>query len=201
MKKEAIFIVVLALGVGILIGIIYANWKRDTAAPVENRSTGATPAAQTAPVVNYQQQIVALEGLAERDPDNRKIWVQLGHVFFDAKEPMKAIDAYGRALELDPHDADVLTDQGIMFRRVGWFDRAVENFRKAGEIDPAHAQSLYNLGIVYRYDIKDFDAAIAAWTTLIEKNPGLSGLEQIKQEIEFLKTHPQLPEQQSLSPQ
>ena len=190
MKKETIFFVVLALVAGVLFGVIYSNMKSDKSpAP-----SGATSAPIQAPVVNHQQQITMLEGIVTREPDNHNAWVQLGHNFFDANEPMKAIDAYAKALALEPDDPNILTDQGVMFRRVGWFDKAIANFEKANAIDTRHQQSLYNLGVVYRYDLQDFDKTIDAWDRFIALNPTGAGIDQIKADLDFLKSHPSMPQ-------
>lgn len=197
MKKETIVFVVVALVVGILGGVIYSNWKRD-AAP--QTSDGSPPPAAGVPVVNYQQQIAMLEGIVAREPDNRNAWVQLGNNYFGADQPIKAIEAYEKALELGPDDPNVITDQGTMFRRVGWYDRAVANFQRAAQLDPNHLQSRYNLGIVYRYDLQNFAAAADAWESFLALNPG-GNVEQIRAEIEFMRNHPPIPGGMAPAPQ
>ncbi|MBN1958083.1 MAG: tetratricopeptide repeat protein [Desulfuromonadales bacterium] len=188
MKKETIFFAAIALAVGVLIGVIYSNQKKDTP---QTSSTSLPPL--QAPV-NHQQQITMLEGIVAREPDNRNAWIQLGHNYFDANEPMPAIDAYAKALALDPDDPDILTDQGVMYRRVGWYDKAIVNFQKAYQLNNRHQQSLYNLGIVYRYDLQDFDKAMDAWNRFIALNPSGPGAEKVRAELDFLKNHPQLPQ-------
>lgn len=188
MKKETIFFAAIALAVGVLIGVIYSNQKKDTP---QTSSTSLPPL--QAPV-NHQQQIAMLEGIVAREPDNRNAWIQLGHNYFDANEPMPAIDAYAKALALDPDDPDILTDQGVMYRRVGWYDKAIVNFQKAYQLNNRHQQSLYNLGIVYRYDLQDFDKAMEAWNRFIALNPSGPGAEKVRAELDFLKNHPQLPQ-------
>ena len=190
MKLETVVFVVAALIIGVLTGVIYSNWSRDTAQPV---ATGAPPSSVPgAPVVNHQQQIATLEGIVAREPENRNAWVQLGNNFFGSDQPMKAIDAYEKALELDPDDPNVITDQGTMFRRVGWYDRAIANFQRAAELDPNHVQSRYNMGVVYRYDLQDFPRAIEAWESFLALNPG-GNVDQIRAEVEFMKNHPPIP--------
>jgi cytochrome c-type biogenesis protein CcmH/NrfG len=196
MKKETILVVVLALVAGVLVGVIYSNWKKDTST---TQPTQAVAPVQ-APVVNHQQQITMLEGIVSREPENRNAWVQLGHNFFDANQPMKAIDAYGKALELGSNDSNILTDQGVMYRRVGWYDKAIVNFEKANALDRSHQQSLYNLGVVYRYDLQDFEKAIDAWSRFIALNPSGAGIDQIKAELEFLKSHQNVPQPASPQP-
>jgi cytochrome c-type biogenesis protein CcmH/NrfG len=190
MKKETILLVIVVLLVGVLGGVIYSNWKSDTVPS----SSSSSPAAAPVPVVNYQQQIATLEGIVAREPENRNAWVQLGNNFFGADQPMKAIDAYDRALQLDADDPNVLTDQGTMYRRVGWYDRAISNFQRAAALDPNHLQSRYNMGVVYRYDLQDFANAVAAWESFLELNPQGDGAQQIRAEIEFMRTHPPVPQ-------
>ncbi len=191
MKKETIVFAVVALIIGVMGGVIYSNWQRDTAQPAA--SGGASPPAAGVPVVNYQQQITTLEGIVAREPENRNAWVQLGNNFFGSDQPIKAIEAYDKALELAPDDPNVLTDQGTMFRRVGWYDRAISNFQRAAELDPNHLQSRYNMGVVYRYDLQDFPSAVAAWESFLALNPG-GNVDQIRAEVDSLKNHPPMPQ-------
>ncbi len=183
MKKESILLVVIVLVVGILIGVIFTNARKNVAT-----NTSSAPA--SAPAVNYQQQIGMLEGIVAKEPGNRNAWVQLGHNYFDSDQPMKAIEAYDKALAINDNDPNVLTDQGVMYRRLGWFDKAIGNFEKANRINPNHQQSLYNLGIVYRYDLQDFPKAIDAWEKFLIVNPGGPGSSQVRAELENLKRQP-----------
>ena len=80
-----------------------------------------------------QAQITTLQSVVARDPKNAQAWVQLGNDYFDTHQPQKAIEAYGRALELKPNDPDVLTDQGVMYRDLGQYDKAIANFEKGTE--------------------------------------------------------------------
>ena len=191
MKKETIVFAVVALIVGVLGGVIYSNWQRDKAQPAA--VGGAPPSAAGVPLVNYQQQINTLEGIVAREPENRNAWVQLGNNFFGSDQPIKAIEAYDKALALGPDDPNVITDQGTMFRRVGWYDRAISNFQRAAELDPNHVQSRYNMGVVFRYDLQDFPSAIAAWESFLALNPG-GNIDQIRADIEFMKNHPPMPQ-------
>lgn len=187
MKKETILFVVLALAAGILIGVIVTNLQKDSSSSIP----ASIPA--PAPVVNQQQQTLILEGIVAREPDNRNAWIQLGHSFFDSDQPMKAIHAYAKALELNGNDPNILTDQGVMYRRVGWYDKAINSFEKANKIDKNHQQSLYNLGIVYRYDLQDFAKASSVWERFIALDPGSPGAKQVRAELDFIKTHPEMP--------
>ncbi len=176
MKKESIVYIVITLVVVVLVGVIVINAKKNVS------SNSATPS-QAAPAVNVQQQISMLEEILAKDPNNRDAWVNLGHKYFDSDQPMKAITTYDKALELKRNDPNVLTDQGVMFRRLGWFDKALSNFEEASRIAPNHQQSFYNQGIVYRYDLQDFPKAKAAWERFLAINPAGPGADQVRAEL------------------
>jgi tetratricopeptide (TPR) repeat protein len=180
MKKETLLLVVTVLIVGVLVGILVSKGGRGPA------PTTSAPPQAGAPLVNQQQTIKMLEGIVANDPTNRNAWVELGNNYFDSDQPVKAIDAYGKALALGSDDPNVLTDQGVMFRRMGWYDRAIENFTKASTLDPTHAQSLYNLGVVYRYDLQDFRKAKEVWSKYLALQPAGPGAEQVRAEMQAL---------------
>lgn len=190
MKKETILVGVVVLIVGLLLGYMIAQ-KGSSPGP------GSAPVQRPgpAPVVNVQKKIEEIKGILAADPTNRNAWVALGNQYFDSNQYIEAIDAYDKALELQPDDPDVLTDQGVMFRSLGWFDRAIQNFTRASELNPNHATSLFNLGVVYRHDLQDFPKAIEAWTRFLELNPAGPSAEQIRQEVEWMKTHPPISNQ------
>ncbi|MEJ2698708.1 MAG: tetratricopeptide repeat protein [Desulfuromonadales bacterium] len=178
MKKENLLLIAAILVIGLLAGVLISRFFKAAEQP---------PSTQVAaPPVNYQQKIQMLEGLVAKDPGNHSAWVELGNTYYDSDQPKKAVDAYKKALELSPDDPDVLTDQGVMFRRLGWFDQAVENFTKANQLDPTHIQSLYNLGIVYRYDLKDLQKAKEAWSKYLKLNPSGPGADEVRKEIEAI---------------
>ena len=190
MKKDTILVAVVALLAGLIIGWM-AGQK--SAGPAPAAVTSAPPVQSPMPTVNVQQKIGELKAIVAKDPNNRQAWVALGNEYFDADQPMEAVEAYQKALDLNAKDANVLTDQGVMFRRLGWFDRAVDNFTRAYQADPSHAVSLYNLGITYRYDLQDFAKAQEAWTKFLAVNPNGPGSDRVRQELEFFKLHPPIP--------
>ena len=189
MKKEVILIGVVTLIAGFIIGLLVGD---KSSSPTQ--TTASAPPQAQAPTVNLQQRANELKAIVSADPTNYQAWIALGNQYFDSSQFLDAIDAYDKALELKPDSPDVLTDQGVMFRRLGWFDRAIENFSKAAEVDPTHATSIYNLGIVYRYDVQDFEKAKEAWIRFLEVNPTGPGSDRVREDLEFLTTHPPLPE-------
>jgi len=194
MKKETLLIGGVCLVAGLLVVFVLMRGGDKSAPPAASVPPAAAPGTATPPASNMPE-IQVLKKMVADDPQNHDAWVLLGNLYFDSEQPVKAVDAYDQALKLDPDDPDVLTDQGVMFRRLGWFDRAVDNFSKANTIDPSHATSLFNLGIVYRFDLQDYDKAKDAWTRYLALTPPGPNAEQARKDLEFLKTHPPVPQQ------
>ncbi len=192
---------VIGLAVGLLVGIFigYQAGSASSPPPGMNAMGGLPPGmpgqmppgAQMPPPLapgdNFQARISAMTAVVAQDPKNREAWVQLGNDYFDTRQPQKAIDAYAKALELVPNDANVLTDQGVMYRELHQYDRAVANFSKANQVDPRHVQSLYNLGVVYFNDLKQPKKAIDAWNKVIQTAPQSDQAAQARTALEEAK--------------
>ena len=119
MKKETLLIVVVTLVAGLIIGLVVGKKTTGPAVPAPS----SAPPGQ-APVVNTQQKINELKNIVAADPGNFQAWTTLGNEYFDSNQYMDAIEAYDKALEIKPNSPDVLTDQGVMFKRlVISFDR------------------------------------------------------------------------------
>ena len=125
----------------------------------------ATPSPELFQRIEMNQKLVAT------DPRLVGVWIQLGNDYFDTRQHQKSVDAYGKALALNPNNPDVLTDQGIMYRDLGRFDEAIANFEKSAKIDPSHVQSSYNLGVVWANDKHDNAKAAAAFNRVISIAP------------------------------
>jgi len=182
MKKETILLVVITLVVGALVGTMIAGKSTKTA----DKDDHDTHVAQTS-VVDTQKELQLLKGILEQEPANRNVWVQLGNKYFDTNQPMEAIEAYDKALAIDGNDADVLTDQGIMYRRIGWFNKALDNFNSANELNPKHPQSLLNLGTVYRFDLEENGKAKEAWLKYLEIDPTGATADRVRTMIDHME--------------
>jgi tetratricopeptide (TPR) repeat protein len=161
------------------------------AAPAEAKAV-APQAPPAAPPLSpaAQKRIGVLRTLVDRDPGDVKSWIALGNEYFDSQQREKAVEAYGKALQLQPNNPDVLTDQGVMYRELGEYDKAVANFKKANGINPKHLQSLLDLGVVYGRDLKDYDKAMETFNHLIQIAPDSVEAAHAREAIEELKHTP-----------
>lgn len=120
---------------------------------------------------SLESQIALNQAQAAQNPNDVHAWVTLGNLYFDTGKPVESIDAYRKALALEPGNPNVLTDMGVMHRQLGQFQEALEAFRLATAADPAHQVSRLNTGIVLLYDMKDTPEALRAWEGLLQINP------------------------------
>ena len=172
----------IGVGAGLLGGFLmgyFAGARNSSgpAAPIAPASALPSPGgAPLAPnpgpgLMDVQARVFSNLQIVAREPRNLQAWKQLGNDYFDTHQYQKAVDAYAKALELDPGNADILTDQGIMYRELKAYDKAIANFEKSSRLDPGHVQSLFNLGVVYAQDLKQKDKAIQVWNRVIAIAP------------------------------
>lgn len=149
----------------------------------------------TAPALNLENEITFLRGVVRDDPQNLQAWIKLGNHLMDSQRFSEAIEAYGKALELDPSDVNVTVDRGICYRRIGRPDMAAEHFRKAIKLSPNHPFAHRNLGVVLAFDLKDYEGGRKEFEKYLELSPAASDAQQMRQLINELRAaeeaHPQ----------
>ena len=196
MKRETVLLaVVVAFLVGFISGATLAILKgRKGAEHPRLTQSPATPSQVTPgltqqgpPPMEVAEKIQALKGILQKDPKNLSAQLELGNLYFDTDQPREAIVAYGRYLSIKPENADVRTDLGIMYRRLGDFDRAIKEFRQAAESDPKHINSRYNIGIVLLHDKQDIKGAINAWEGYLKLDPNSERAERVRAQMDKLK--------------
>ncbi len=129
---------------------------------IETQNTNSTGA---------QSQIDFLKEKLDANPGDTVSWINLGDSYFDSDRYEQAIDAYLKALELEPNNSDVLSDLGVMYRRSGKPKKAILTFDEGLRVDSSHTMSLFNKGIVLFYDLDRKNEAIEAWTLLASIDP------------------------------
>lgn len=192
-KKETMLLVALAaLVTGFLAGIVFSVYKAPTSPPATMQRQAGPPQGMPSQQGFSQEQankILALEKEVTANPGNVEAWIMLGNIWFDTHKYKKAIKAYAKALELEPNNANVLTDLGVMYRRNGQPKEALASFDKAILVNPKHEVTRFNKGIVLLHDLNDAAGAVKAWEELVRVNPSAMAPngQPIKEMIEELK--------------
>ncbi len=163
----------------IFIAALVAGCEREEDRPV------VQPGA--APSINLEGEIRVLQNVVRDDPQNVQAWVKLGNFLMDSNRCTEAIEAYGKALELDPSDNNARVDKGTCYRRIGRPDMAAEHFREAIEVDPAHPFAHRNLGVVLAFDMRKYKEGREEFEKYLELSPAASDRAQIEKIISDLK--------------
>src|SRR5512143_4092080 len=110
--------------------------------------------------VQTKDDIKLLEDFVKKEPGNVNAWIRLGNTLMDNRRFAEAIDAYQKALAIDPKNVDVRVDMGTCYRNIGKPDIALREYDKALEINPGHLMAIRNKGVVLAFDKKDNRAAV-----------------------------------------
>jgi Tfp pilus assembly protein PilF len=95
------------------------------------------------------------------------IHFNLGVESYHRREISKAVQAYQKAVEIDPNYIEAYNNLGVIYQELGNFDKALQAYQKALEINPRYEKTLNNLGILFflseRYEqsIEAFEKALA----------------------------------------
>ena len=97
---------------------------------------------------------------------NPRVHLSLGKIYFSEKGLYyEAVNAYKKAIDLDPVSVDARMGLGEVYEDKGLYKEAAEEYRRVIELDGKHSGAMYNLAIVY--EKTDPREAIAQWERYI----------------------------------
>lgn len=101
---------------------------------------------------------------SKNEAQDPRIWNALGLAYFGRDLSDKAIEAYKKALELDPTYSEAWNNMGVVYLDLAQYDRAMEAFQKALEnilyLHPERAW--FNIGMV-QFRRQNYNQAILAF--------------------------------------
>ena len=98
-------------------------------------------------------------------------WVKKGNEYLAAKNFDGAIDAYGKAISIDPQYASAYNNRGFVYtHHKGKYDLAIADFNKAIQLNPKFTEAYNNRGFAL-YNAGQHDLAIADFDRAIQLNP------------------------------
>lgn len=138
-----------------------------------NSQRNSPTQASTSPgnIVSSEELITSNEADKSSLPQTAYGWFLLGCAY-DRQEKMvqEAVEAYQKALELDPTLAAAYTNLGNIHYTRGDFALALHYYEKAASADPEQPEARYNLANLYE-EQDNLDMAIAEYRRAIYANP------------------------------
>ena len=78
-------------------------------------------------------------------------WFMKGLDLYDQEKFNESLEAYNRALELDPNDFEAWNNKGIDEGLLGRYDEALKSFENAVALNESYAEAWYNMGVIYDF--------------------------------------------------
>jgi tetratricopeptide (TPR) repeat protein len=97
-------------------------------------------------------------------------WFYKGMELYDQNNFADSIEAYDKALDIDPNDAEAWNNKGVALGLLGRFDEALQAFGQATTLNNSYAEAWYNMGMVLDFQ-KKYPAAIQAYKRATQINP------------------------------
>ena len=201
MHKNPWFTLVLGAMVGLVLGYVLAERQQvpPAKAAARQQTKGASqqglpeghpPVGATTTGGGEAQRLAAqaaeLEGLLARTPNDPRLMVGLGNLYFDAGRWSDARVWYERAMAIEGGDPNVITDLAVVYRNLQQPERSLALLDQAIAISPDHWQAVYNQVVVLHFDLHRHDEAARALARLKEikaSNPEVPDLSSIEAEV------------------
>jgi len=199
LKLDSLVFGIAGVCFGLIVGWVLGSQAalRSPAAPraaTEQSSTASTSQTnQTAPPPIDDNKVRTLQEVAEREPKNVDVRVQLANIFFDGERCGQAIPWYEAALKLKPADVNVSTDLGVCYYQTSQPDKALQQFDHSLKVDPKHVKTLLNMGIVRAFAKQDLAEAAKIWKQVVALAPGTQEAELAQRGLDGIASaHPNL---------
>ena len=186
---------ILGLGIPFIAIIFYVKVGEPNL--IENPAPVGTPAAATsaAPPERSQEQIEAnVAKLAQKlqsNPNDPQGWTMLARSYSSLEKFSDAANAYAKAVELSPKDADLLAEYAFSIAMANGRSlqgKPMELINRALQVDPENAKVLQLAGSA-AFEAKDYNKAVDYWQRVLKKVPPNSDVGQaITERINEAKT-------------
>jgi tetratricopeptide (TPR) repeat protein len=144
---------------------------------LECEQTGAVPDA-----------IKAYESAVELDPASAGAWLNLGTIFFNARQFSKAETHYRKALEADPKYALAQFNIANLYDERGDYERALRHYKEAVRLHPGYADAHYNLALLFQGSGQVMEA-VRHWKIYLKLDPSSSWAAIARRELDKLRRY------------
>jgi tetratricopeptide (TPR) repeat protein len=135
---------------------------------------------------SVKEAIQSYEKATEIDPRSAGAWVNLGTIYFNAKQFGRAESYYRRALDSDPTYALAHFNIGNLYDERADYERALHHYNRAVELNSRYADAHYNLALLHQARGHVMDA-VRHWKTYLKLDPGSSWGVIARRELEKLR--------------
>ena len=133
-----------------------------------------------------EQAIAAYETAAKLDPSSAGALVNLGTIYFNARQWAKAEAFYTRALEVDPKYALAHFNIGNLYDERGKLKLAMKHYQMAVKLNPQYADAHYNLALLHQGSGQVMEA-VRHWKIYLKLDPGSQWGAIARRELEKLR--------------
>ncbi len=172
----------------LLIGLLVGYLVRGSASPASQAAPAAAEMQQAAsapPSAAAQKPMPTLDDMKrmadkqaepllaklKTDPKNVDLLNKVALIYKATHQFPEAISYFQKALDADPKNVAIRTDMASCMYYTGDVDGALAQLNKSLSYDPKHAGTLMNIGIIKWQGKNDVPGAVAAWQTLLKRNP------------------------------
>ncbi len=139
-----------------------------------------------------EEVIDAYKKSLELDPQSAGALVNLGTIYFNARELKQAERYYLQALEADPEYSLAHFDLANLYDERGDRKRAMEHYNEALRISPHYADAHYNLALLYQGSSQPMKA-VHHWTAYLKLDPASHWANIARRELTKLRQATVLP--------
>ena len=130
--------------------------------------------------------IAAYQKALEIDPKSAGAMVNLGTLYFNAKNWKAAEKYYSQALETDPNYALAHFNLGNLYDERGNRAQALEHYLAALKLSPEYADSHYNIALLYQSSNESMKA-LRHWTAYLKIDPNSQWADIARRELAKLR--------------
>jgi tetratricopeptide (TPR) repeat protein len=112
--------------------------------------------------------------LLKHDPENARIYYELGHLYTKLKDRLSAINAFKKALDLDPDNPFYHNSIAYAYIQLKHYDEALNEYKKAIKLNPDSKWTsivCQAQGAIYHQIKGNFEAAITSYETAAMLDP------------------------------
>jgi tetratricopeptide (TPR) repeat protein len=130
--------------------------------------------------------VKAYEAAVQLDPGSAGAWLNLGTIFFNARQFARAESHYKKAIDADPQYALAHFNIANLYDERGDHRRALVHYQDAVRLHPTYADAHYNLALLYQGGGQVMEA-VRHWKTYLKLDPRSSWGAIARRELEKLR--------------